>query len=192
VLSQELSEQAVESAVKGTEVIGVSFMSLLVFHGHDSVTRDAFSQTDDVVKLHQSLLPSPDALIAWVSRLKALHSQLRAFRLIIEYDLMEADLPDDNVILTFEYHEAAEDAGAYPQPLNREDKDLRFQHLDGITDQCRYEVYPNLVKACYDSLVRDAETLREEAEHEAARQATIAEMASLPENEVAELAAGAE
>jgi hypothetical protein len=163
VSTQDLSEQVVESAVKGTEVTGVSFMSRLVFHCHDQVIRDAFSQTDDEVKLHQSLLPSPDTLIAWVSRLKARHPQLRAFRIVIEYDLMKSDLPDDNVNLAFEYHEATEDAGVYPQASNREDKDQRFRNIDAITDQCRYQLYPDLVKACYDALLRDAEALRQQA-----------------------------
>lgn len=160
---QGLPEQVIESAIRGTEVSGVSFNFRLVFSCAEHVTTGAFIPNHDAMELDELLLPSQNTLIAWVSRLRARHSQLRAFRIIIEYDLMEADLPDDNVILAFEYHEAAEDAGVYPRPSNGEDKDQRFRNLDAITDQCRYQLYPDLVRACYDALLRDAEVLRQQA-----------------------------
>jgi hypothetical protein len=156
-------EQVIDSAIKGTEVTGVSFSCRFVFYCDDQVTTEAFIQTGDAVTLRQVLLPSRDTLVAWVGRLKARHPQLRAFRVNIDYDLIEADMPDVNEILEFEYHEAAADAEDSSQPSIREGMDLGFQRVDAVANQCRYEVYPCVIRACYDALLRDAETLRQQA-----------------------------
>jgi hypothetical protein len=165
VSSQGFLEQVIESVVEHTGITRISLRARLVFDCSNAVMLVGFSGTEDGLKLHPALLPSSDTLVAWVLRLKARHSQLTIFKLVIEYDTIDTDsedLPENNEILQFEYREVKEDEDDHQQIFTRENMDLHSQPSEADDNRFRYQVYPSLIKACYDQLVQDAEALRQE------------------------------
>jgi hypothetical protein len=126
-------------------------MTRLVFDCSAEVMSEGFTQTGDGVELHPAFLPSSDTLVAWARRLKACHSRLNTFKLVIEYDTVEVypeDFPEDNEILQFEYREAKEDEDVHQRIDVGEDEDLHSQPSGADDDRFRYAIYPTLIKAC--------------------------------------------
>jgi hypothetical protein len=161
-------ERMAETILESTMVTEISFKPRLIFDSGDEVTRGVFTKTDNDITLHPAYLPSRQNLVELVDRLKARHPQLGTFKLVIEYNTFGTDsddFPNDNRILDFEYHEDAEDTR--PRLIG-ENMDLRHQHLAADDHRFTYQVYPSIVKACYDQLAQDAEALRQEVALEAA------------------------
>jgi hypothetical protein len=165
MIMKGLFQPFIESVVKATGITDVFLVTRLVFDCNAEVMSEGFTQTEDGVRLHPAFLPSSDILVAWARRLKACHSRLRSFKLVIEYDTVEVDVedfPEDNEILQFEYRETKEDEDVHRQIINRLDKDPHSQPSGADDDRFRYQVYPDLVTACYDQLVKDAEALSQQ------------------------------
>lgn len=67
-------------------------------------------------------------------------------------------------MLEFEYHAEETDADSLQRPLIRENMDLRHQRAEADAEQFRYTVFPHVINACYDRLLKDAEAARQEEE----------------------------
>jgi hypothetical protein len=143
-----------------TKVTDISLKPRLVFDCLDSVMRNAFTKVDDRIAMHPAYLPSRQTLVSWVDRLKAGNSQLKTFKLVIEFNTFDTDLndlPEHNKLLDFEYRENAE----HRRPIIQENMDLRHQQLEANARQFTYQDSQSAVAACYDQLIRDAEASRQ-------------------------------
>jgi ferredoxin-NADP reductase len=148
------------SSVKG--ITAISLRARLVFDSHDDVLLGVFSETDNGNTLHPAYLPPESILVEWVRRSIARHPQLETFKLVVEYNTFHDNFPIDERMLEFEYQEAKAHPSVYQPPPLTEKMDLRNQRAEADARQYRYTIYPAVVQACHDRLVKEAETTREQ------------------------------
>jgi hypothetical protein len=164
-------EEVTECALQATPTSRISLQIRLALDrgSPDHVLSTVFSTTNDNIELDNAYLPSRDTLIALVRRVKGNHSQLKTFKLVIDYSFLgfrAEDIPEDNLILKFEYREDESDAGDDWRPLIHDNKDLCDppDNADALTDagQFQYAAFPKVIRTGYQRLVHDREVIERE------------------------------
>jgi hypothetical protein len=157
--------------LRGYDITTLSFRPRLLFDCSEVTRQSLFTETNDDLKLDSAYLPSRDALVESMSRLKALHPQLRTFKLVLEFSTFDTFLDKDwdyKTLLEFEYREADTDSVDYPRLPFCQNMDLRGEPMKENTPsyQVRYVIHSDAIRDCYDQLVWEDEG---EVEREAER-----------------------
>jgi hypothetical protein len=157
VSAQGNLEEVIECALQATPISRISLRVRLNFDRVDNQT--IFTTTNDDIGLDPAYLPSRDTLIALIGRIRRNHSQLKSFKLAMDYSFLtfyDNDIPEDNKILDFEYRADVPEASDHWRPLVRDNMDLRSLSEDTDTQadssQYQYAVFPSEIRACYEQL----------------------------------------
>jgi hypothetical protein len=164
---QTAIEQLTESALEATPATDISLKMRLDLGGNDetgvALMLPLFEGTGDDMTMHPAYLPSHDTVVTSVRRMKARHPRMKRFRLAIGYSVDEYVSPDN--VFYFEYLEPTADEDSYQPQNNREYTDLRNQQDDTDSSHFRYTVYPEVIRACYDELMKEAAVIQARVGH---------------------------